>query len=67
MTKKMIDESTEVVFIPAEGTSATLCASFTAVNLTMVSEAEFRKYADEALAEFRKGAIKPVQSSAELL
>jgi len=67
MTRKLIDDQSQVVFFSVEGSSATLAASFKAVNLTMVSEVEFRKYADEALEEFKRGDIKPIQSSAELL
>lgn len=67
MTKRLIDERNEVVFYPAEGSAVTLTASFKAVEHTMISDVEFLKRAEEAMEEFKKGLIKPIKSSAELL
>ena len=67
MTRRLIDDSNEVVFYPVEGSTATLTTSFKAISHSMISEAEFQKFADEAMEEYKKGNIKPIASSAELL
>ena len=67
MTTRNIDEQNQIVVVPSEATSATLTSSFNVVGRSMVSDSEFLKYADEAIDEYRKGIIHPIQSSAELL
>jgi hypothetical protein len=63
----MIDEGNQVVVIPNETNSATLTSYFKTVDYSMISATEFIKYANEAVEEYRRGGIKPIQSSADLL
>jgi len=67
VTTKMIDEGNQVVVIPKETNSATLTSFFKTVDYSMISADDFLKYADEAMEEYRRGVIRPIQSSADLL